>query len=352
MKYKLLLGTVILFAAAAASSLGQAENVTLTAASAQPGGASDIAIKNLAEVAAVNNIATIQVQGGQVLTKTLVQVAENKTDITAGGYILNFLMSKGLGPYSGLGKAKGKALADDVRLLYPYHLAYFSLVAFQSSGIDSYDKLKGKKVHNGPPRGGALIVGRNVIRLSSGGLAEGKGYTGKQIAWGQANNIFLDGTVDATVRPGLNPASWMTILMSAGKLNLISVPKKAFEGTAWTKYANSPGNVPVIFPVTEFAHYGPNVRVISDDNMFRSVANPGGDMVHKNMSKSLAKALTVAFIKGVPNLLRKTAFAKSAHFGHIDNKNFNFCQAGMKFHPGAIEAWEEAGHKVIACAKP
>ncbi len=42
-------------------------------------------------------------------------------------------------------------------------------------------KLKGKTVHNGPPRGGALVTARNVIRLSTGGFKEGKDYKGKQI---------------------------------------------------------------------------------------------------------------------------------------------------------------------------
>jgi uncharacterized protein len=352
MKRILLAGAAAILALGASSSSAQAQLMTLTAASAQPGGASDIAIKNLAVVAGAGKIATIQVQGGQVLTKTTQQVAEGKTDITAGGFILNFLLSKGLGPYSGIGKEKGAVLAANLRLLYPYHLAHFTLVSYQSSGIDSYAKLKGKKVHNGPPRGGALIAARSIIRLSSGGLVEGKGYTGKQIAWGQANSIFLDRSVDATVRPGQNPASWMTILMSAGKLNVVSVPKKLFEDDAWIKYSNAPGNVPVIYPVSELAHYGPNVRVISDDDLFRSVANPGGDMVHKSMDKKLAKALTAAYIKSIPALLRGTAFAKTSQFDNIDNKNFNFCKAGMKFHAGAVEAWEEAGHKVIACAKP
>ena len=346
---KLLLAVAALLLSA---STAQAQGVKLTSAAAQPGGASDISAKFLAEVAAAENIATIQVQVGQVLTKTMVQVAEGKNDITASAFILNFLMSRGLGPYSGLGKEKGKVLAGNLRLLFPFHLAHFVLVSFQSSGIDSYAKLKGKRVHNGPPRGGALVTARNVIRLSSGGLAEGKGYTGKQIAWGQANSIFLDGAVDAVVRPATNPASWMPVFLAAGKLNMVSVPKKLFEAKAWQKYSHAPGNVPVLFPISELAHYGPNVRVISADNMFRSVANSGGSMVNKNMNKKLAKALTAAFIKNVPDLFRKTAFAKTSHFGHVADKNFNFCKAGIKFHPGAVEAWEEAGHKVIACAKP
>jgi len=345
----------ILLAGAAAlmlASTAQAQGVKLTSAAAQPGGATDISAKYLAEVAAASKIATIQVQAGQVLTKTMVQVAQGKTDISASAFILNFLMSRGLGPYSGLGKAKGKVLAANLQLLAPFHLAHFVLVSFQSSGIDSYAKLKGKRVHNGPPRGGALVTARNVIRLSSGGLSEGKGYTGKQIAWGQANSIFLDGSVDAVVRPATNPASWMPIFLAAGKLNMVSVPKGLFEGKAWTKYMNAPGNVPTVFPVKDLAHYGPKVRIISDDNMFRTVSNAGGTMVNKNMDKKLARALTAAFIKNIADLYRKTAFARTSQFGNVADKNFKFCKAGIKFHPGAVEAWEAAGHKIVACAKP
>jgi len=347
---------LILLGLAAVASLfmanpAKAQYATLTSAAASPGGATDVAAKFLAEIAAANKIATIQVQVGQVLTKTMVQVAEGKTDMSAAFFLGNFLMSKSLGPFSGLGKKRGKELAGNMRLLFPYHLAHYVLVAYQSTGIDSYAKLKGKVVHNGPPRGGAYITAKAVIRLSAG-LAEGKGYIGKQIAWGQANSIFLDRTVDAAVRPATNPASWMPIYMSAGKINMVSVPKKAFQGKAWKKYYSAPGNVPVVFPVTDLAHYGDKVRIISDDNMFRSVANAGGTMVNKSMDKKLAKALTAAFIKNLPDLYRKTAFAKTSQFGNIKNENFNFCKAGIKFHPGAMEAWQEAGHTVPECTKP
>ena len=289
MKSLLLAGAAALFVAGSA----QAQNLKLTMTAATPGGSTDIAAKNLAEVAATNKIATIQVQNGKTLTKTMRDVAEGRTDITAGAMILQFLMSKGLGPYSGLGKEKGKELADKLRLLYPYHLASIYLIAFQSTGIDSFDKLKGKNVHNGPPRGGALVAARQVIRLSAG-LEDGKDYTGKQVAWGQATSIFLDRSVDAAVRPGTNPAEYMPIYMAAGKINIVSVPKAKYEGPAWQKYLNAPGNAPAMFPVSDLAHYGPKARIISEDNMFRTVANTGGDFVNKSMDKAIAKALTAA----------------------------------------------------------
>lgn len=346
MKSILIAGAAALLVAGSA----QAQNLKLTMTAATPGGSTDIAAKNLAEVAAVNKIATIQVQTGKTLTKTMRDVAEGRTDITAGAMILQFLMAKGLGPYSGLGKEKGKQLADNLRLLYPYHLASIYLIAFQSTGIDSFDKLKGKNVHNGPPRGGALIAARQVIRLSAG-LEDGKDYTGKQVAWGQATAIFLDRSVDAAVRPGTNPSEYMPIYMAAGKINIVSVPKAKYEGAAWQKYLNAPGNAPAMFPVSELAHYGENARIISEDNMFRTVANTGGDFVHKNMDKKLAKALTAAFIKSIPNLRKKVPFAKAQRYGTVDNKEHGICNGGVKLHAGAVEAWEEAGHKVADCAK-
>ena len=347
MKRLLMIAAATLIAASASAQMP-----TLTHEYAQPGGGSDVSAKNLAEIAAAGKIATIQIQGGKTLTRSIQQVAEGKTDIAAMPITLHFLMSRGLGPYGSLGRKRGAELASNLRLLYPYHgIKGFFLVAFASTGIDSWDKIKGKTVFNGPPRGGALNTARSVIRLTTG-LNDGKGYNGKQIAWGQANAIFLDRSVDAAVRPGTNPASWMPILAAAGKINMISVPKAKWEGKAWQKFINAPGNAPSIFPVSQLAHYGDSVKVISEDDMFRTVTAPFGDVVHKKMDKGLAKALTAAFIKSVPDLHRKTPFAKGLLFGQIDDKKMALCNAGTKLHPGSIEAWEEAGFKVEDCMKP
>ena len=345
------LGLVALAAALLAAGTAQAQNITLTQEAGSAGGASDISAKNLAEIAAANNIATIQVQAGKTLTKSVLQVAQGKTDIAASPFVLPFLLSKGLGPYSGVGKEKGKVLSANMRLLYPYHIASFYLIAFQTTGIDSYAKLKDKIVHNGPPRGAALVTARQMIALTTG-YREGKDYTGKQIAWGQATSIFLDRSVDAALRPGTNPSEFMPIYMAAGKVNIISVPKATYESKAWQRYLKAPGNVAHVFPVKQLAHYGPEARIISEDDTFRTIANACGDMVHKKMDKKLAKALTAGFIKGLPNLYRKAAFARSSQFGNVDDKTMGICKSKIKFHPGAIEAWEEAGYKLPDCAKP
>ncbi len=334
------------------SASAHAQGVTLTMSTAQAGDPTDISAKNMAEVGAKKGLATIQVQQGKVLTKTLLEVAQGKSDISAGPFTLALLMSKGLGPYSGLGKEKGKAAAANLRLLYPYRIASFYLTAYASSGIDSWAKLKGKNVHNGPPRGGALITARQLISVASGGLKEKEGYNGRQVAWGQANAIFLDRSVDAAVRPGTNPAPHFAVLTGAGKMNLISVPKNIFESAAWKKLVGAPGRVSIIQPISDFAHYGDTVNVVSEDDMFRTVATVAGPIVHKKMDKKLVKALIAAHIESLPELLRNQPIAKNQGFGKVSNAEFGMCRAGLKYHPGAIEAWEEAGHKIDDCAKP
>ena len=54
--------------------------------------------------------------------------------------------------------------------------------------------------------------------------------------------------------------------------------------------------------------------------------------------------------------MRKVPFAKGQLYGTIDAKKMGICFKGgkiptIKFHPGAVQAWEEAGHKVPACAR-
>ena len=181
-------------------------------------------------------------------------------------------------------------------------------------------------------------------------MSEGKGYTGKQVVWGSSDSLFLDGGVDAAVRPSTNPPSWLPKYLAAGKVNIVSFPKAKFNSKGFQKFANGPGISPVVLPISGLRFGG--TKVISEDNMFRSVANSAGDVVNKSMSKSLAKKLTAAFIKNIGELQKKTPWASSMLYGSTDNAKMGYCKVGVKFHRGAVEAWEEAGHKIPACAKP
>ena len=325
-----------------------AQKVKLTHHCATSDGATGISAAYLAEVSAKYNVATIQTSCGKTLTKTMVQVAEGKIDITASPFILNFLMKKALGPYAGLGKKKGADYANRLRILYAYDIAGFYLVSFKTKGIDSWDKLKGKKIFNGPPRGGATTTAKGIIYHMSG-IKEGKGYTAKHVSWPQSYSIMLDGSVDASVRPGTNPPAWVPIFLAAGKINIVSMTKAKWEGKGFQKLANGPGAVPLKMPIKDLAF---GKHVISEDSYFRGLVQQAGDIVNASMSKALAKKLTAAFIKDLDQLKKKTPWAAGANYGNPDGNRMGFCKkVGVKFHPGAVEAWEEAGRKIPDCAK-
>ena len=135
------LGAVALsFALTAPSQAAQ----NLTAESAGAGGVTHTLTTHFAESLSDAGIAELQVQSGQTLTNTLINVGEGKTDVGVIPLILAFLLEHGRGPYSKQGAEKGSAIMSNVRAIYPHNLGAFMLFAYESTGITSYKQLSGK----------------------------------------------------------------------------------------------------------------------------------------------------------------------------------------------------------------
>jgi len=336
-------------AAALSTTAHAVEN--LTGETASPGGSIHLSMSHLAEAAAAADVANIQVSDGQTLTNSIQNVAEGKTDIAGTPYILPFLLSKGLGPYSKLGEEKGAELAENLRALYPVTLGIFALYAFDSKGLKGWDDLEGRTIYNGPPRGAALTNARSAIQLTTG-LKEGEGYKGIQTNWGQAVKTITDGSADAIVLPILFPDSRITQALASGNITVWSLPKDKFESEAWQKYLRAPGSAPFMLNAAE-ADLGDGVTVVTEDDTFRGLATIGGDIVNKNMSFDLAKALTKAHIDTLDELKKKAPFARYAGYGVVDTVKSGMCGPNpLKYHAGAVAAWEEAGFTIEDCAKP
>ena len=306
---------------------------------------------HLAEVAAEKDIANIQVADGQTLTNSVQNVAEGKTDIAGSPYILPFLLSKGRGPYSKLGAEKGAELASNLRALYPVTLGIFALYAYDSKGLKGWSDLEGKTIYNGPPRGAAVANARAIIQLTTG-LKEGEGYKGVQVNWGQAVKTITDGSADATVLPILFPDSRITQALASGNMTVWSIPKDKFESEPFQKYLKAPGSAPFTLAAAD-ANLGEGVTLVTDDGTFRGLATIGGDLVNKNMPFELAKALTKAHIDTLDRLKAKAPFARHAGYGIVDVVRSGMCGVNpLKYHAGAVAAWEEAGYQIDDCAKP
>ena len=328
-----------------------AAQVNLSAEASSPGNSPHVSILHMAEIASSAGIASLQVQEGQTLTNSVLNVAEGRTDIAPMPLILGFLLDKGRGPYSKQGE-QGAELAANLRALYPYNAGAYGLVALESEGIDSWDDLEGKEVWNGPPRGAALVNARQAIFLAAG-LKDGEDYTGHQSNWGQLPTLLVDGSMDAFVFPLTFPSARATTMMAAGNVVMVSTPKDVFESDAYQKIFNAPGNVPIVVKWEDMGYEeGKGIRLISEDGTFRGMGTAFADIVHKDMSFDMAKALVAEYIDKLDQLKAKTAYMKNVGLATLEPELSGFCGLNtLKYHPGAVAAWEEAGYSVPDCAK-
>ncbi len=324
----------------------------LTAETANAAGVPGNTVLALGEFASAAGIANIQVATGQTLTNSVQNVAEGKTDITATPFILPFLLSRGAGPYAKLGPETGAEYVDRLAVLYTYRLGAFTLSAYNSSSVKGWDDLKGKSIYNGPPRGAALTNARGIVKIATG-LVDGEDYTGVQVNWDQGVKTMTDGSADAFVLPSSFPDGRHTQAVAAGAMTMWSMPKDVFEGEAAQKYMKAPGSGRVEIPLSE-AVQAEGVTVVSEDDMFRGVATVGGEIVRKEMDEELAYQLTKAILDNLDAIKSKTPFLPNVALGEVaDTSTTGMCGAmPLKYHPGAVRAWEEAGYTVPDCAKP
>ena len=342
--------TTFVTAAVLAATPGLAQ-VSITAETAAPVGAPYLSTTTLGEVASAAGVADFQALDSLTLTNSLQNVAEGKSDMTAVPFILPFLLSKGAGPYGKLGPEKGAELIANVQVLYTYNFGGMSLYHYNSSAVKGWGDLEGKNVVNGPPRGGALSNARALIKIATG-LDDGSGYTGVQANWGQIVKTITDGSGDAVVLPIYFPDSRMIQASASGEMPLHSVPRDIFEGEAMQKYLKRPGTVPFVFDLAGFTPPD-GITVVSEDSTFRSPATAGGEVVQASMDFDLAKSLTAAYLANLDTLMAKAPFAKYVSFGGIDAAVTGMCGPNpLKYHLGAVAAWEEAGYTVPDCAKP
>lgn len=323
----------------------------LSAETAGPTTVPGISVVTLGEVASQAGIADIQVKTNQTLTNSLQNVAEGSTDIATTPALLPFLMSRGAGPYAALGAEKGAELASKVAALYTYRYSLYSLSSYDSKRFPGWEGIEGATIYNGPPRGAALTKARGTVKLVTG-LDDGDGYTGLQVNWGQRVKTITDGSADAHVLPMGFPDGPLGQAAASGAMTVFSVPKDVFESEAGKKFGAAPGNVALVVPVEE-GMFGDNISVSSEDGFFRAYGDVGGEIVNVDMDEELAYQLTKVFLDNIDTYKSKAPNMRNTWLGEIDTEFSGMCGPyPVKYHPGAVRAWEEAGFTVPECAKP
>lgn len=336
-------------AVAMAGAVGAAEN--LTAHTSTPGAAVHLTVAHLADVASERGIADIQITLGQTGANATLAVAEGRADIGICPFILPFLMSKGVGPYAAIGAEKGAELASTLRILYPYSFGVYVLYGYDTVGISGWDDLEGRRILNGPPRGGATAEARGLIQVVTG-LEEGKGYEGIQSDWSQMVTTITEGTSDVALLPEYIPADRPLQALSAGKMTFWSIPKDIYEGEPMQRLLAAPGSAPFQLTVEQMQALGENATIVSEDDIFRTRGSVGGNCVSASMDDDLAYELAKAHIETLDEIYAKAPYARNVGFEELDARLSGMCGPNpVKYHPGAVRAWEEAGYSVPDCAK-
>lgn len=345
----------IAVAATAATIMSTAASAQVNLSMHTAGSGTPIALTatSLVEQASQRGIANIQLKEGQTATNYIPMLAEGQIDLAGAPFILPFLLTKGAGPFAKIGKEKGAELGANIQLLYPYTLAIFTLYAYDAKGLTGWGDLKGRKILNGPPRGAATTNSRGLAQLY-GGVKHEQDYESVTVNWNQASAAIVDGTADAAVLTVHFPGPRETRNSAAGSMTMWSMPKDVFDSEPGQKYMRKPGSNPYTAPVSFIEEkMGDAWTIVSEDDTFRGMAIPGGDLVNASMDEEMAYLLTKAHVENVDAIASMAPFMSTLNYGVLDPKVAGLCGPNpLKFHPGAVRAWEEAGYTVPECAKP
>lgn len=351
MMKKTLLGAVVALAPFAASA-----QVTLTAETTTPGSTPHYIDTTLAALLDSAGVATMQITEGATLTNSVQAVAEGRLDMAPAPLILPFLLSRGIGPYSGVGAEEGAAIAADLRVLFWNSGSAQMFGYYNNNPVEDIRDLAGKRIWNGPPRGAALTSGRAMIQLLSGGK-DGEDYEGIQTPWPDTVSSITGGGADAWTIPEGLPSGREIAIAAAGGITIHDVPSDLLASELGQQILAAPGHAPYSIPVETFraAYAGNDITIVTDDDTFDSFATAFGQIVNASMDEDLAYQITKAYLDGEQRFLEGSPRGPflMLSFGNLDGVSQGACGAvQVKMHAGAIRAYEEAGHSVADCLRP
>lgn len=329
---------------------------TLTAETTSPGSTPHYIDTTLAGVLESAGVATLQITEGATLTNSVQAVAEGQLDMAPAPLILPFLLSRGIGPYSDIGEEKGAEMAGNMRALFFTAASAQIFGHYDSGAVTDITKLDGMRIWNGPPRGAALTSGRAAIQLLAG-LKDGEGYEGIQTPWPDTVSAITGGGADGWTIPEGLPSGRQIAIAAAGATTIYDMPSELLNSELGQQITNAPGHAPYSVPVEEYraAYAGNDITIVTDDDTFDSFATAFAQIVPATMDDELAYQITSAFLAGQERF--ETGSPRGPYlflsFGDIDGVSQGVCGAvQMKMHPGAVRAYEDAGHTVADCVRP
>ncbi|MEZ5653510.1 MAG: TAXI family TRAP transporter solute-binding subunit [Burkholderiaceae bacterium] len=181
----------------------------------------------------------IQVSTGKPVTKTVLMAAKGDIEFSLYSPGIMAYMYDGAAMFQKVSEAK--EVAKNVRGIVNFPLGLYQYIVYESSGIKSFNDLKGKKVFLGPPGGIAPRMSAAVIEAVSG-LKANQDYTLMRFDWSAARPAFSDRQMDLTGVPTSAPSPMVEEYAASEPLRFLGIPDDKINDPAIREQLAIPGN--------------------------------------------------------------------------------------------------------------
>ncbi len=303
-----------------------------TAGAGDPVHAMFVAFANQAGKADVE----IQVNAGQTLTKSMLKGGKGEIDFFSTVPSLVGLMAGQKRMYENVEGAP--EYAKNLRSILGFKAGAYHPVTLASSGIESWEDIKGKTVFTGPPAGSASATSEALIKIITG-YESGTDYTAVRLSWGEGYAALADGKVDMMVRPAEVGSSNIERFGLSGEFRVLSIPGEVVGSDAMQALFGRPGRGMLEFEgdlykgqLTEGT-----ITALGFTQFVGTHAGVADDVVYK---------ATKSFWENLDEVHATAFFLKAV------TPETAFTSVNVPLHPGALKYYQEAGFEIPADIMP
>ena len=227
--------------------------------------------------------------------------------------------------YNGLAKFSGKKVP--IRTLVVFYPNRMHVVTVESTGIQKFTDLKGKRVSTGAPASGTEVMAMRLIEAH--GLDPDKDMTRERLSVAESVNAVKDGKIDAFFWVGGVPTPAITDLAATPgrKIRLID------HGAGAEKLRSKYGPIYVQNKILAGAYPGQEQDATNVD-VWNLIVVP------EDADENLVYQITKTMFEKKDELVRVHKDA-----GFLDLQNQTTGASPLPFHPGAIRYFKERGLK-------
>lgn len=278
----------------------------------------------------------IQINATGAATRHVLEVAMGKTQFCMSSPSLNALLANQQAMFAKIEQAP--ELSKKLRAVLNFPMGVYHIAVYESSGIKSFDDIRGKRVFLGPPGGAAYATMLRLFKAVAG-LEEGTDYEAVKLGWDAAAASFQDGNLDVYCNPTNAPSPVLTQIAVTNEIRFLGIPEDKLEAEGVKALVNRPGFGVGTLPA---GVYGDNQKNEGDVTTLRVTV---GIVTNDSADETMVYDMTKTFFAGVAEM------GESAPWLAAVNPEAAVGDINMPLHPGALRALEELGVTIPDAAR-